>query len=111
MNLLHKPPMGQKPGPKVSDPDHLARVARLTCCICDAFGERQESATQAHHPIHDRYGTLKVSDEMAIPLCEGHHQGLVDRSKLAIHQGKETWRSKYGADHDWIAATKDRLGI
>jgi len=44
----------------------------------------------------------KASDLDAIPLCEGHHQGLWDKSKLAIHDSKKAWREKYGADWSYI---------
>jgi len=86
MNLLRKPPMGQRLQAKVSDPEHLARVAQLPCCICEAFGERQRSATQVHHVFHGRYDTERAPDRMTIPLCEGHHLGMFDTSKLAIHR-------------------------
>lgn len=109
MNLTGRPPIGLKDDRPRDNPRHLERVRSLPCCICEAFGEMQDSATQAHHPIHDRWGTQKVSDQFAIPLCEGHHQGLVDRSKVAIHRDKAAWREMYGADHEWVAATLDKL--
>jgi len=111
MNLMHKPPPGQKAQPKASDPDHLARVAQLPCCICEAFGEHQLSNTQVHHVIHGRYATTRAPDRMTIPLCEGHHLGLFDTSKLAIHRGKAAWAQAYGEDHTWVAPTLDRLGV
>jgi len=52
-----------------------------------------------------------VPDIMAVPLCEGHHQGLFDTSKLALHRAPSEWRNKYGPDTDWIAPTQDRLGV
>lgn len=111
MNLMRKPPPGQKPPPKRSDPDHLARVARLTCCICDAFGMHQTSNTQVHHVFHGRYATDRAPDHMTIPLCEGHHLGMFDTSKLAIHRDKAAWAEAYGPDHEWVAPTLDRLGV
>lgn len=111
MNLMAKPPLGIKDDRASDDPAYLARVRTLPCCICDAYGEPQLSATQAHHVFHDRHGTARAPDRMAIPLCEGHHQGLVDRSKLAIHRAKAAWREAYGADHEWVAPTQDRLGV
>lgn len=103
-------PLGQKQA-QPADPEYLARVRELPCCICEAFGERQETATQAHHVCHDRFSQAKAPDRMSIPLCEGHHEGLVERGKLAIHREKQAWREAYGADHEWIAATQDRLGV
>lgn len=91
------------------NPDYLRRVRELPCCICEAFGEQQLSPTHAHHVICGRGGNTKTPDEMAIPLCEGHHQGLFDTSKLAIHNGTRTWAEKYGPDTDYIATTQDKL--
>lgn len=110
MNLTGQP-IHQKPAPTVRDPDYLARVAGLPCCICEAFGERQASPTQVHHVIHGRHGTLRTADARAIPICEGHHQGLLDTSKLALHRAPEAWRDIYGPDTDWTAPTQDRLGV
>ncbi len=91
------------------DPDYLARVRQRPCCICEAFGEEQLSPTTAHHPIHDRHSGAKRPDSTAIPVCDGHHQGTFDTSKLAIHRAPEQWREKYGPDTDYIAPTQDRL--
>ena len=99
----------QKPPKAKPDPAYLARVRELPCCICEAFGEQQLSPTSAHHVIHGRFGTRRTPDRMAIPLCEGHHQGLRDTSKLALHQEPSRWKRFYGEDHEWIAATQDKL--
>ena len=91
-------------------PAYLKAVRELPCVICEAFGEIQTSPTTAHHPICERYSFAKVPDREAIPLCDGHHQGDRDTSKIAIHRGKETWVSKYGSDREYIAITQDRIG-
>lgn len=94
------------------DPQYLSDLHRLPCCVCDAFGLTQTSPTEAHHVICGRYGNHKTPDRMAIPLCQCHHQGLRfdrDASKLAIHQGKQSWAAKYGPDYEYIAATQDRM--
>lgn len=100
-----------KPEKLAKNPGYLARVRGRPCCICDAFGEQQLSPTAAHHPIHGRYSTRKRPDITAIPLCEGHHQGLLDTSKVAVHLRPDEWREIYGEDTDWIAPTQDALGI
>ena len=82
----------QKAPPVAKDPRHLARVRELPCIICEEFGMRQTSPTTAHHVIHDRHGTRKTPDLMALPLCDGHHQGLFDTSKVAIHREPLRWR-------------------
>lgn len=110
MNLTGQP-IHQKPTKASSDPAYLARVRELPCVICQAHGEPQNSPTQAHHCIHGRGGNRKTPDRMAIPLCEGHHQGLFDRSKVALHVEPSRWKVLYGKDTDWIAVTQDRLGV
>ena len=91
------------------DPAYLVSVRELPCCICEAFGEQQLSPGTAHHPIHGRYSGRKRPDREAICLCDGHHQGTFDTSKLAIHRAPGQWREKYGPDTDYIAVTQDRL--
>ena len=93
----------------MTDAEYLSAIHGLQCCVCEAFGETQTSPTQAHHTICGRYGHRRTPDKQAIPLCEGHHQGLWDTSKLAIHKAKKTWVAKYGPDTDYIAATQDKL--
>ena len=91
------------------DPAYLAIVVTLPCCICEAYGLPQTSPTQAHHTICGRYSARRTPDREAIPLCEGHHQGMFDTSKLAIHRGKATWVEAFGSDRDWIEQTQERV--
>lgn len=94
------------------DAGYLVALHYLSCCVCDAFGLIQTSPTDAHHVICGRFGERKTPDRMAIPLCKCHHQGLRgdrDKSKLAIHKGKESWVAAYGPDYDYIAQTQDRV--
>lgn len=109
MNLMNKPPLGQKLGKAKPDPKYLAKVRELRCCICEAFGLQQLSPTQAHHPICERHGGERVPDHEAIPLCEGCHQGLLDTSKIAIHRDRAEWVRRYGSDREYIAQTQDRI--
>jgi hypothetical protein len=109
MNICRRPPVA-KPSKAKPNPDYLARVRELPCCICEAFGEVQLSPTTAHHPIHGRYGNRKAPDEAAIPTCDGHHQGTFDTSKVALHREPSKWKRLYGADHEYIEVTQDKLG-
>lgn len=96
----------------MTDREYLHAIHQLPCCVCEAFGFVQASPTEAHHTICGRYGNKRTPDRQAIPLCMCHHQGLRhdrDRSKLAIHQGKESWVKAYGPDTDYIAATQDKI--
>jgi hypothetical protein len=91
---------------------YKGEVKKLPCCVCVAFGLEQIGQTDAHHPICERYSTERVPDIECIPLCSCHHQGLRfdrDKSKLAIHQGKESWMAAYGLDRDYIAMTQNSI--
>lgn len=87
----------KKPKAKKS-PKFLDEIRQRKCIICETFHEPQMSPTFAHHVIHDRFSGSKTPDHLAIPLCEGHHQGFWDRSKIAIHQSPKKWRDLYGPD-------------
>ena len=101
-NLANKPPIGLKDKSKKQKNERfLQSIRSRRCIICKTFNEVQMSATTAHHPIHDRYSTRKRSDLDAIPLCEGHHQGLWDSSKVAIHRQPKLWRELYGPDYSY----------
>ncbi len=109
-------PMGQKPTPEADDPERIEAILAMPGCICHEWGYTQQSRTQAHHCIMGRLSYDKVSrtrrrapDSMAIPLCEGHHQGLRDTTKIALHQEPERWRQEYGEDTLWISWVEERL--
>jgi len=103
-NLTGRKPY-QKEGKPKKDEKYLQAIRQKPCCVCARFGEAQRSPTTAHHPIHDRHGTRKRSDRTAIPLCEGHHQGLWDTSKIALHKEPQLWRETYGPDYSYCEAT------
>ena len=109
MNNLTRQPIRPKEPPPGERPDYLAAVRELPCCICEAWGMAQMSPTTAHHPICGRGSQRKRPDVTAIPLCDGHHQGLWDNSKIAIHRDRAAWVATYGSDVDWIAPTQDKL--
>lgn len=98
-----------KPERPARDYMHMARVKAMPCVICAEYGYRQNSPTQVHHCIHGRHGTRKVPDVMTVPLCEGHHQGDLDRSKVALHREPEKWKQLYGEDTRWISWVEERL--
>ena len=99
----------QKAPKEPRDPARLAAVADEPCGICHEFGMQQISRTQVHHCIHGRYGTNRAPDRMTISLCEGHHQGLLDTSKIALHQEPNKWREQYGPDTDWLSWVDERI--
>ena len=81
--------------------EYMGKVKQLPCCICGAPGP-----CEAHHPIHDRFGTRKSSDFDVIPLCPIHHR----IGECAIHNGKERWRERYGNDYDFVEITRKKVG-
>lgn len=106
MNLSQRGPLGQKqPKPK-ADPAYLARVRTLSCCVCEAFGINQIGPTFSHHVICGRFSQRKTPDRMAIPLCHLHHQGA-----NGIHTDKSAWVQEFGEDHEYSAATLDKMGV
>lgn len=108
MNLTGKP-VYQKPEKSGKDPARLAAVGSMRCCICAEYGLSQSSPTQVHHCIHGRHSTSRAPDAMTIPLCEGHHQGMMDISKIAIHREPSRWKKEYGLDTDWLSWVEARL--
>jgi len=81
---------------------YMQAVKQLPCCVCGKPGP-----SDAHHVIHDRYGTARVSDWNTVPLCKAHHQDGPE----AIHNGKATWREKHGPDHGYIAETRRKVHL
>ena len=104
INLANKAPLGLKKEKTKKNPKYLDKIRERPGCVCQKFGEKQMSPTTAHHVIHDRFSTRKTDDNMAIPLCEGHHQGLWDQSKIAIHKEPKKWRDCYGNDYDYCSS-------
>jgi len=108
--LVLKPFVQQKPKKAKKDSSYLGRVAALPCIICDMHGLPQNSRTTVHHSIHGRYGNLKKSDSNTLPLCDGHHQGMFDTTKVAVHREPARWKRLYGFDYDYIEQVRERAG-
>lgn len=88
---------------------YMRDVRSLPCIICHTYGEPQNSATTAHHAIMGRGGNRKSSDFDTMALCDGHHQGNFDTSKVAIHREPNAWRMRYGPDTDYIERTREMV--
>ena len=108
MNITQRQVQPKVPRPD-KDPAYLAAVAALPCVVCETNGGAQQSRTTVHHTNCGRYGNRKTPDRQAIPLCDGHHQGNFDTSKIAIHRQTKLWRASYGQDTDYIARTQDAV--
>ncbi|MGB1216142.1 MAG: Ref family recombination enhancement nuclease [Pikeienuella sp.] len=110
--ITPREPLGQKVSRPAKNPEYLRKVKLLPCCICSNFGMMQTSPTDAHHSKSGRFGARKTPDEMTIPLCKCHHQGLRfdrDKTKVAFHQSQAEWERLYGPDYDYIPATQDAV--
>ncbi len=82
---------------------HLSKVAALGC-ICCAIDGRGWRPANIHH-IREGYGMGQRAPHMeTLPLCEGHHQGLRDCSKVAFHKSPIVWREWYGEERQLVAA-------
>jgi len=106
MNLMGKPPMGQK-APKLTAKERAAgkaymmQVKGLPCAVCG-----HPPPSDAHHCIHDRYGFKRTPDSEVIPLCKAHHQ----HGPEAIHNDKTAWREKHGPDYSYTKSVRMMLG-
>jgi hypothetical protein len=110
MNISQRDPVPKTGKPK-KDRAHLAKVGALPCCICHEYGLQQLSRTQVHHCKDGMHNAFRKSSDLeTIPLCEGHHQGLRDTSKIAFHQDRHEWNERYGEDTRWISWVEKRLG-
>ena len=93
-----------------ADLEWMGEVRSGPCIICRLFGEQQLSPTQAHHPIHGRYSARKAPAKDCLGLCEGHHMGDFDTSKIALHREPDKWKAKYGLDTDYIKEQRKLVG-
>ena len=107
-SVMKRTPFKRRKKP-TDDPHRLAMIHALPCVICVKFDMTQWSRTQAHHCIHGRHSTKKRADEMTIPLCEGHHQGLLDTSKIPLHHAPGKWRENYGLDTDYLEHVNEAI--
>ena len=108
--ITPKGPLGQKSNEDRESKERLAAVAEMPCVICHEYGLPQLSPTKVHHAIHGRYSMgQRAPDNMALPLCDGHHQGDFDTSKIALHRQPTAWKAAYGLDVDWLSWVEERL--
>jgi hypothetical protein len=107
MTLANLPPLGLKAEKPAKDRAHMARVAALPCCICEAYGLQQLTPTQVHHAIHGRFSRTRASDRETLPLCYDHHFG--GNGRLGIHQSKAAWERLYGPDYGYLPTISEQL--
>lgn len=97
-----------------ADKEHMGNLADQPCIICETHGEIQTSKTTIHHPTHDRVqtdsddghskakGQRRAAHSRGLPICDGHHQGRYDTSKVALHREPDKWKELYGNDFDYV---------
>lgn len=90
-----------------SEKEFMARVRRLGCLAC-RHDTGQWVAPALHH-IRQDYGKKRASNWEVLPLCEGHHQGLLDGTKLAFHRASRTWCARYGTEVQLLQVVYEAL--
>lgn len=108
MNLMNKPPTGQKEEKIPPDPDYLDAVRQLPCVICGWAG-----GCDPHHcKDKPKYGDEKVykrlpsmgqrsHDHDAIPLCRNCHE--------FFHLHRSEFKARHGVDYQFILLTRAAL--
>ena len=97
-NMRQKPPAAKSD----ADTERSRQVHNTPCMICHKYGMEQLSPTDEHHWINGRFSGRKSPNAQTMPVCGGHHQGLEDTSKIAIHKEPAKWEAEYGRDKDWL---------
>lgn len=100
---------GRKKPATPAERQHMNACHKVPCVICNHYGFVQNSATTAHHWIMGRGQQRKTPNSETIALCDGHHQGDWDTSKVAVHREPKLWRKLYGRDKDWLDKTKELI--
>jgi hypothetical protein len=92
------------------DPDYLARVADLPCCVCELLGVEQKFSTEVHHKLVRGKG-IRASDYETMPLCFAHHSAQTPLPfGHAVHKGTKSFEAQYGTQDDHIKETQRKLG-
>lgn len=92
----------------------MGRVVRLGCEACRLDGVLR--AANLHH-IREGYGAQqRASHWEVIPLCEGHHQGMLARKPgepklIAFHGAERTFKARYGNEVELLEGIWKRLGM
>jgi hypothetical protein len=85
------------------------QVLAMPCMFCEMSGLRQCSPTTGHHAWHRRYSNRKRPDQFMLPVCDGHHQGMFDNSKISLEREPAAWKALYGDDIDHVATIQMRI--
>jgi len=96
-----------------AEKEYMNRVTALGCVACEIDGNF-DTPCGIHHPRHgedgQNVGTGGRSEHTrGIGLCEGHHQGLLDTTKIAIHRDPEGFTARYGTEEELVALTHFKL--
>lgn len=86
-----------RPPATAAEKAFMSKVKRLGC-ICCRHDTGQWVAPALHHIRQDYGHGVRASNWEVLPLCEGHHQGMLETGKLAFHKASRTWRARYGTE-------------
>lgn len=102
--LIRTPIKRRRTGPArrgtFQDEAYKAFIRTLPCLVCDKYGARQMSATEAAH-VGDRGYGQKCSDRETLPLCGEEHHRLGRESHHVL--GRNFW-SHHRLDRDALVA-------
>lgn len=79
---------------------YITEVKSLPCVLCKLLGQRQESATCAHHIREGQGISQRASDFLTVALCHECHQG-----DLGIHGSRTLLKLAKVSELDLLAAT------
>ena len=83
---------------------HHERIAGMSCVICDALGQPQQTPTTVHHIREGQGMGQRASHWLAVPLCYGDHQ-----SQFGVHGDRSRMRMAKMDELDILAETIRRL--
>ena len=92
-----------------TDAWYREQVLAMPCMFCVMSGLRQCSKTTGHHAWHRRGSNRKRPDQFMLPVCDGHHQGNFDNSKISLEREPAAWKALYGDDIDHVPTIQMRI--
>jgi hypothetical protein len=100
---------GDRPRATPEERAHLGATAALGCIAC-FMDTGQFVACNVHHLRAGLGRSQRASHFEVLPLCEGHHQGNIDTSKVAFHRAPKTFELRYGTEVQLLQTVYKLLG-
>ena len=90
--------------PTAAERDHMARVSKLPCVLCERLGQRQWTRTTVHHLREGQGGAQRAGHYLTVALCEECHTG-----KLGVHGDKTLVALAHAGELDLLNDTYEAL--